>query len=191
MNMLENSSTLAVSVPIQGGTLLQHRDTKVGPTVWKCLNSGGEYVDKEFKTCTTYYRGYFFCINWEVGEYHLQQYHSLSSATSGRNVIFVSSTFTMQQRLHIWNAVEVIHDNKTTFSISVILCFLLPIGSVPIPSSSECSALCRAATANSGTNAAVQPKGKSSTAESGTKVAVFLGMNRCGSFPLISEPYSS
>ena len=33
VNMLKNSSTLAVSVTIPGGRLLQHRDTKVGPTV--------------------------------------------------------------------------------------------------------------------------------------------------------------
>ena len=41
-------------------------------------------------------------------------------------------------------------------------------------------------TANSGTKAAVLPKGRSCIANSGTKVAVSLGMNRCGSFPLHS-----
>ena len=34
--------------------------------------------------------------------------------------------------------------------------------------------------------AAVLPKGRSSTANSGAKVAVLPGMNRCGSFPLLS-----
>ena len=45
-------------------------------------------------------------------------------------------------------------------------------------------------TENSGNKAAVWPKGKSSTANSGTKVAVLLGMNRCGSFPLLSATHS-
>ena len=36
----------------------------------------------------------------------------------------------------------------------------------------------------------VLPKGRSSTANSGTKVAVLLGMNRCGSFLLLSAPRS-
>ena len=36
----------------------------------------------------------------------------------------------------------------------------------------------------------VLPKGRSSTANSGTKVAVLLGMNRCGSFSLLSAPHS-
>ena len=36
----------------------------------------------------------------------------------------------------------------------------------------------------------VLPKGRSSTANSGTKVAVLLGMNRCGSFPLLSALHS-
>ena len=44
-------------------------------------------------------------------------------------------------------------------------------------------------TANSGTKDAVLPKGMSSTANSGTKVAVLLGMNWCGSFPLLSITY--
>ena len=48
----------------------------------------------------------------------------------------------------------------------------------------------RTFTANSGTKAAVLPKGRSSTANSRTKVAVLLGMNRCGSFPLLSTPHS-
>ena len=48
----------------------------------------------------------------------------------------------------------------------------------------------RSFTANSGTKAAVLPKGRSSTANSGTKVAVLLGMNRCDSFPLLSAPHS-
>ena len=37
---------------------------------------------------------------------------------------------------------------------------------------------------------AVLPKGSSSTANSGTKVAVLLGMNRYGSFPLLSATHS-
>ena len=45
-------------------------------------------------------------------------------------------------------------------------------------------------TANSRTRAANLPKGSSSIANSGTYVAVLLGMNRCGSFPLLSAPYS-
>ena len=36
----------------------------------------------------------------------------------------------------------------------------------------------------------VLPKGRSSTANSGTKIAVLLWMNRCSSFPLISAPHS-
>ena len=36
----------------------------------------------------------------------------------------------------------------------------------------------------------VLPKGRSFTANSGTKVAVWLGMNRCSSFPLLSAPHS-
>ena len=38
--------------------------------------------------------------------------------------------------------------------------------------------------------AAALLKGRSSTANSGTKAAVSPGMNRCGSFPLFSAPYS-
>ena len=50
----------------------------------------------------------------------------------------------------------------------------------------------RSFTANSGTKAAVLPKGRSSIANSGTKIAVLLGMNRCGtgSFPLVSASHS-
>ena len=36
----------------------------------------------------------------------------------------------------------------------------------------------------------VLPKGRSFTANSGTKVAVLLGMNRYSSFPLLSAPHS-
>ena len=43
-------------------------------------------------------------------------------------------------------------------------------------------------TANSGRMAAVLPKGRSSEAKSGTKVAVLLGMSRCGRLPLLSAP---
>ena len=49
---------------------------------------------------------------------------------------------------------------------------------------------CRSFAANSGANAPVLPKGRPSTANSGTKVAVLLGINRCCSFPLLSAPYS-
>ena len=45
-------------------------------------------------------------------------------------------------------------------------------------------------TANSGSKAAVLHKGRSSTTDSGTKVAVLLGMDRCSSFPLLSAPHS-
>ena len=48
----------------------------------------------------------------------------------------------------------------------------------------------RSFTANSGTKAAVLPKGRSSTANSGTKVAVLQDMSRCGGFPLLSAPHS-
>ena len=34
------------------------------------------------------------------------------------------------------------------------------------------------------------PKNRSSSANSGTKIAVLLGMNRCGRFPLLSTPHS-
>ena len=34
----------------------------------------------------------------------------------------------------------------------------------------------------------ILPKGRSSTANSGTKVAVSLGMNRCGNFPCFPHP---
>ena len=37
---------------------------------------------------------------------------------------------------------------------------------------------------------AVLPKGRSYTANSGNKIEVLLGMNRCGSFPLLSAPHS-
>ena len=45
-------------------------------------------------------------------------------------------------------------------------------------------------TANSGTKAAILPKGRPSIANKGTLVAVLLGMNRCGCFPLLSAPHS-
>ena len=48
----------------------------------------------------------------------------------------------------------------------------------------------RSSTASSGTKVAVLLKGRSSTANSGTQAAVLLGMDRCGSFPLISAPHS-
>ena len=48
----------------------------------------------------------------------------------------------------------------------------------------------RSFTANSGTKDAVLPRGRSSTANSRTKVQVSLGMNRCGSLPLFSAPLS-
>ena len=51
-----------------------------------------------------------------------------------------------------------------------------------------CRLASRSFTANSGTKAAVLPKGRYSTANSGTQAAVLLGMNRCGSFPLLSAP---
>ena len=54
------------------------------------------------------------------------------------------------------------------------------------------SILCkgRSFTANSGTKTAVLPKGRYSTSNSRTKIAVLLGMNRCSSFPLLSATYS-
>ena len=48
----------------------------------------------------------------------------------------------------------------------------------------------RSFTANSGTKVAFLLKGRSSTANSGTQVAVLLGMNRYGSFPLLSAPHT-
>ena len=48
----------------------------------------------------------------------------------------------------------------------------------------------RSFAANSGTKATVLLKGRSSTANSGTQAAVLLGMNMCGSFPLLFEPHS-
>ena len=48
----------------------------------------------------------------------------------------------------------------------------------------------RSFTANSGTKDAGLPRGRSSTTNSGTKVADLLGMNRCGRFPLFSAPHS-
>ena len=42
----------------------------------------------------------------------------------------------------------------------------------------------------SDTKAASLHKCRSSTANSGTNVAVLLGINRCGSFPLLSAPHS-
>ena len=41
----------------------------------------------------------------------------------------------------------------------------------------------------SGSKAAVQPKGRSSIANSGTKAVDLLGMNRCGNFALLSASY--
>ena len=46
VNMLKNSSTLAVTATIPGGRLLQHRIQKLVPRYDKCLNSRGEYVEK-------------------------------------------------------------------------------------------------------------------------------------------------
>ena len=46
----------------------------------------------------------------------------------------------------------------------------------------------RSFTANLGTKAAVLPKGRSSTTNSGTKVAVLLGMNSCGSSHCFPHP---
>ena len=48
----------------------------------------------------------------------------------------------------------------------------------------------RSFTANSRTKVAVLLKGRSSTANSGTQAAVLLGMDKCGSFPLLSTSYS-
>ena len=48
----------------------------------------------------------------------------------------------------------------------------------------------RSFTVNSETKAAVLRKGKSSTANSGKQAAILLGMDRCGSFPLLSAPHS-
>ena len=48
----------------------------------------------------------------------------------------------------------------------------------------------RSFSANSGTKAAVPPKGRSITANSETLVAVLLGMNGCRSFPLLSVLHS-
>ena len=48
----------------------------------------------------------------------------------------------------------------------------------------------RSFTANSGTRAAVLFNGRSSTAILGTKAAVILGMDRCDSFPLLYAPLS-
>ena len=45
-------------------------------------------------------------------------------------------------------------------------------------------------TANSGTKSAVLLKGRSSTANSENQTAVLLGMDRCGSFPLLSATHS-
>ena len=52
------------------------------------------------------------------------------------------------------------------------------------------SAKGRSSTANSGAKVAVLPSDRSSTANLGTKVAVLLGINRCGSFTLLSAPHS-
>ena len=48
----------------------------------------------------------------------------------------------------------------------------------------------RSFTANLGTKVAVLLKGRSSTANSGTQTAVLLGMDSCASFPLLSAPHS-
>ena len=48
----------------------------------------------------------------------------------------------------------------------------------------------RSFTANAGTKAAVRPNGRSFTANSGTKAAVLLGMYRWCRFPLLSAPHS-
>ena len=56
--------------------------------------------------------------------------------------------------------------------------------------SSEYYAKGRSFTANSGTKAAILLKSRFSTAKSRTQAAVLLGMDRCGSFPLLSAPPS-
>ena len=48
----------------------------------------------------------------------------------------------------------------------------------------------RSFTENAGTKVAVLSKGRRSTANSGSKVTVLLGLNRCGSLPLLSAPHS-
>ena len=53
-----------------------------------------------------------------------------------------------------------------------------------------CSAQGQIFHCNSGTKAAVLPKGRSSTANSETKIAALQVMNRCGSFPLLSAFHS-
>ena len=57
-------------------------------------------------------------------------------------------------------------------------------------SSSECSAQEPVLHCKLRYQGADLPKDRSSTANSGTKVAVLLLMNRCGSFPLLSVPHS-
>ena len=54
----------------------------------------------------------------------------------------------------------------------------------------QCLAQGQVLLANSGTKAAILPKGRSPTANSGTKLAVLLRINRCDSFPLLSAAHS-
>ena len=57
-------------------------------------------------------------------------------------------------------------------------------------SSSECSAQGQVFHCKAGTEVVILSKGRSSTANSGTKVVVLQGINRCGSLPLLSAPHS-
>ena len=103
-------------------TMLQ----KLVPLYSKCLNSGGEYIEKWLNTCCICYNKYFHYIGVNGETYFV--------------------------------------DALRIYTMSV-----LPKG--------------RSFTANAGTKVAVLSKGRSSTPNSGTKVAVLLGINRCGSFP--------
>ena len=48
----------------------------------------------------------------------------------------------------------------------------------------------RSFTANAGTKVAILSKGRSSTVNSGTKITVLIEINGCGSFPLLPAPHS-
>ena len=78
---------------------------------------------------------------------------------------------------HVIGAIAYLYINRyRAVIIIIIIMSILPKG--------------RSFAANSGTKAAVPLKVRSSTANSETQAAVLLGMDRCGSFPLLSAPHS-
>ena len=76
------------------------------------------------------------------------------------------------------------------FFFFLLLLLLLLLSSSSSSPSSECSAQGQVLHCKRRNQGCSSAEGRSSTANSGTKVAVLLGLNKCGSFPLLSAPHS-